>query len=57
MQFFPTSCSFMLPRSRYSPHQPDLKHPQHMNLPYYQRPGFTPIQNYRQIYSFVYFNF
>jgi hypothetical protein len=59
MQFYQTSCHFISLRSKYSPRHPVLKHPQYtcMFLPSHQRPSFTPMQNHRQNYSFVYFNF
>jgi hypothetical protein len=34
-----------------------LKHPQSVVFPYCERTSFTPIQNHRQNYGFVYFNF
>ena len=39
------------PRSKYSPQHHILKRPQLPFLPQCQRPGFTPMQNNRQIYS------
>ena len=54
-------CSFLhspsylvLPRPKYSPQHPILKHPQPAFLPQYKRPSFTPIQNNRQNYNSVY---
>jgi hypothetical protein len=41
--------------SKYSQH-PVFKCPQSTSFLSYQTASFTPIQNYRQIYSFVYFN-
>jgi hypothetical protein len=57
MQFSLTSRHFSSPRSKYSPQHPVLRHPQSMFLPYYQGPSFARIQNYKQNYSFVNFNF
>jgi hypothetical protein len=57
MQFSPTSCHFSSLRFKYSPQHPVLKHPQSMFFSSCQRPSFTPIQNHRQNYSFVYSNF
>jgi hypothetical protein len=57
MQFSPTSCYFIFLRSKYSPQHPVLIHPQSMFFPWCLRPSFTPIQNHRQNYSFLYFNF
>jgi hypothetical protein len=37
-----------------TPQHPILKHPQPAFLPQCQRPGFTPIQNQEQNYSFIY---
>jgi hypothetical protein len=51
MQFSPSSHHLILPRSKYPPQHPVLKHPQ------CQGPCFTPIQNHRQNYSFVFSNF
>ena len=42
------------PRSKYSPQHHVLKHPQFPFLPQCQRPSFTPIQNNRQDYSYIY---
>jgi hypothetical protein len=56
MQFSPTSCHFISLLSKYSPQHPVLKHPQSMFLPLCHRQSFTPIQNNRQNYSFVYSN-
>ena len=47
----------VLPRSKYSPQHPVLKHPQLPFLPQCQRPSFTPIQNNRQnkiIFIFIF---
>jgi hypothetical protein len=57
MQFSPTSRHFMSLGSEYSPQRSVLEHLQSMFLPWYQRPSFTPIQNYMQNYTFVYSNF
>jgi hypothetical protein len=54
MQFSPISRHFISLRSKYSPQHPVLKHPQSTFFPQYQRPSFTPIQNHRQNYTFVY---
>jgi hypothetical protein len=48
MKFSPVPCYLFPLRPKYSPQHPPLKHPQPMNLPQYQRPSFTPIQNNRQ---------
>jgi hypothetical protein len=53
MQFF---SSLLLFASKHSLHHPVMRLPQAMFLPWYQRPSFTPIQNYRQIYNCVCFN-
>jgi hypothetical protein len=57
MQYSPTSYYFILLQLKYSPQHPVLKHPQSMFFPSCQWPSFTPIKNYRQNYSSVYFNF
>jgi hypothetical protein len=57
MQFSLTSCHFSILWSKYSPQHPILKHPQYILLPWSQRSSFTPIQNHRKNYSFVYSNF
>jgi hypothetical protein len=57
MQFSAISRHFISLRSRYSPQHPVIKHPQSVFLPWFQRPSFTPTQNQRQNYSFVYSNF
>ena len=41
-------------RYKYSPQHHVLKHPQLPFLPRCQRPSFTPIQNNRQNFSFIY---
>jgi hypothetical protein len=51
MQFSPPSCHFISLWSKCPPQHPVLKHPQ------FVIPSFIPIQNHRQNYSFVYFNF
>jgi hypothetical protein len=48
VHFTPASCHSIPLRSKYPPQHSVLKHPQSMFLPYYQRPYFTPLQNYRQ---------
>ena len=48
MQVSPFPCHLVPLRSKYSSQHPILKHPQPAFLPQFQRPGFTPIQNYRQ---------
>jgi hypothetical protein len=48
---------FISLQSKYSPQHPVLKHPLYLFLPSYQRPSFPPIQNHKQNYNFVYFNF
>jgi hypothetical protein len=53
MQFYPTSYHFIPLWSKYFQHS-FHKHPQSMFFPWSQRLRFTPIQNHRQIYSFVY---
>jgi hypothetical protein len=55
MQFAPNYYHFIHLRSKYSPQHPVLKYPQSTFL--CERLSFTPIQSYRQNYSFVYFNF
>jgi hypothetical protein len=55
MQFSPISRHLISLRSKYSPQHPVLKHLLSMFLPYSKRPSFTPIQNQRQNYSFLYF--
>jgi hypothetical protein len=57
MQSSPTSHHFPSHRSKYSPHYPVLKHPQSMFFPSCERTSFTSIQNNREKYSFVCFNF
>jgi hypothetical protein len=57
MQFSPASYYFIPLRSKHSPQQPVLKHPQSMLFPQCQKPTFTPIPNYMQNYSFLYFMF
>jgi hypothetical protein len=54
VQLSPFSHYFFPLRSKYSQH-PVLKHPQSVLFPWYYRPSFTPIQNNRQNYGFVYF--
>ena len=56
--FSSSLCSFLhstvtlaLPRPKYYPQHPILKHPQSAFLPQCQRPSFTPIQNKRENYS------
>ena len=39
---------------KYSPQHPILKHPQSPFLPQCERPCFTPVQNNRKKYNFVY---
>jgi len=56
MQTLPFPRYLVPPRSKYSPHQRILKHPQLPFLPEIQRPSFTPIQNYAQNYSSIYLN-
>jgi hypothetical protein len=53
--FFLTSCCFIHLRSKYSPQHPALKHSQCMLFRYFERPSFTPIQNYRRNYWFLCF--
>ena len=43
-------------RSKYTPQHPIPRHPQTAFLPQCQRPGFTPINNYRQNYSSICLN-
>ena len=57
MQLPPLPCYLVLPRPKYSPQYPILKHPQPAFLPQCQWPSFTPIQNNRQNYSSAYLNF
>jgi hypothetical protein len=54
--FFLNFCHSISLLSKYSPQHPVLKHSKAIFLPYSQRPSFTPIQNYKQNYSFVYSN-
>jgi hypothetical protein len=49
--------SLHLSSVKYSPQHPVRKHPQSMFLPQCQRPSYTPMQNHRQNYSFLYSNF
>ena len=51
MQSPPVPRYLIPPRSKYSPKHHVLKRPQLPFLPQCQRPSFTPIQNYRQNYS------
>jgi hypothetical protein len=55
MQFSPASYHFIPLRSKYSPQHPVLKYSQSMLLR--QRPSFIPMQNCKQNYTFVCFNF
>jgi hypothetical protein len=55
VQLSSVSRYFIPLRSKYSPQHPVLKHPQSMLFPQCYRPSFTPIQNNRQNYGFVYF--
>jgi hypothetical protein len=55
--FLQPPCHFIPLRSKYSPQRPFLKHPQSVFVPWCRRISFTPLQNCRQNYSFVYFNF
>jgi len=55
MQSSPASCHFLPLRSKYSPQYPVLKSSTCV-FPLCERPGFTPIQNNRWHYGFVYFN-
>jgi hypothetical protein len=57
MYFCPPSRHFIPLWSKYSPQHPVLKHPQSMLFPKCQRPSFTPLQNHRQNYGFVYRRF
>ena len=57
MQFSPLHYYHLPVRPKYSPQHPIFKHPQPTFLNQYQRPIFTPIQNNRQNYLFVYLNF
>jgi hypothetical protein len=57
MHFSSTSCHFISLRAKYSPQHPVLKYPQSMFLPQSQRPIFTPIQKYKENYSYAYSNF
>jgi hypothetical protein len=57
MQFSPFSHHLIPLWSIYLPQHSVLNHPQSMFLPSCQRPRFTPIQNHRQNYGLVYFNF
>jgi hypothetical protein len=56
MQSSPVSRHFLPLSSKYSQHSV-LKHPQSTLFLSCERPSFTPIQNNRSNYSFVYFNF
>jgi len=56
MQLPPLLSYLVSPKPKYSPQHPILKHPQCTFLPQCERPRFTPIQNNRRNYSFVYLN-
>ncbi|KDR15259.1 hypothetical protein L798_10638 [Zootermopsis nevadensis] len=56
MQFSPRPIVFPL-RPKYPPQHPILNHMQSVFLPLSERPCFAPIQNNRQDYCFVHFNF
>jgi hypothetical protein len=49
----PASYYFIPLRSEHSTQHPVLKYPQSMLFPQCKRPSFTPMQNYRQHYSFL----
>jgi hypothetical protein len=58
IMLFSLTSSHLIPlRSKYFSQHPDVRHPQFMTNPKCQRPSYTPIQNHRQNYSFVYSNF
>ena len=55
MQLPPLPCYLVLPRSKYSPHHPTLKHPQPSFVTQCERPNSPPIQNNKIIvlYNFI----
>jgi hypothetical protein len=55
-QFSPTSYRFIPLRSKYPPQHPVLKHPQSMLFPKCEIMDSTPVHNYRQNCSFVYYS-
>jgi hypothetical protein len=57
IQFSPTFCHFISLHTKYSPQHTVLKQPQSTFFLYYQGPSFIPVQNHRQNYSFICFNF
>jgi hypothetical protein len=52
--FFQRHVTYSLSLSLSGSQQPYLRYLQSMLVPYDEKPSFTPIQNYRQNYSFVY---
>jgi hypothetical protein len=56
MQFSPASYYLTSLISKYSSQHPVLKHHHSTFLPQCQTTSFTPIQNTKQNYRFVYFN-
>jgi hypothetical protein len=55
--YFSPLPDYLVPlRHKYSPQHLILTHPQPTFLPQCERPSFTPIQNNRQNYIFVYLN-
>jgi len=57
MKFSPLPCYLVPHRPKYSPQHPILKHPKPTFLPQCEGASFTPTENKRQNYSFVYINF
>jgi hypothetical protein len=57
IKVYPSPYHYIPYRSRCSAQDPVLKHPQSTFYPKCQRPSFTPMQNHRQNYSSVYYNF
>ena len=56
MQVPSLSCYLVPLNPKYSPLHPILKQSQPTFLPQYKRPIFTPIQNNRKKYNYVYHN-
>ena len=57
MWFSTLLCYLVLPRPKYSPQHPILKHPHPTFLPQCEPQSFTPIQNHRQNFSSVHLNY
>jgi len=57
IMLFSSFVYYLLPPTlKYSPQHTILRHPQPTFLPQCERPSFTPIQNNRQHYMYVYLN-